>query len=63
MATMVPLTLEQMQFLLNLISEKYGFGYSVKEVDGVKIGALQAALSCGVQVEAEKKPITQGSKV
>ncbi len=44
------LTKKQIAYLLQLLAEKHGHGYSDAEVDGVKIGVLQAALSVMGQV-------------
>ncbi len=52
---MLLLTSDQIQFLLSLIKDKYGQGYSDAEVDGVKVGVVQVALSVGLQLEAARK--------
>jgi len=39
------LSSKEIQFILSLISEKYGFGYSNAEERDVKVGQLQAKLS------------------
>ena len=44
------LTSEEIMFILNLIEQKYGFGYSDAEERGVKVGALQAKLSIMMEV-------------
>ena len=44
------LSSKEIHFILMLIQEKYGFGYSDVETDDVKVGALQAKLSVMLEV-------------
>ena len=39
------LTSKEIMFILNLMKDKYGFGYSDAEEGEIKVGALQAKLS------------------
>ena len=39
------LTSKEIYFILHLMQEKYGSGYSQVEEDGIRVGALQAKLS------------------
>lgn len=48
------LTKEEIVLILTLLREKYGFGYSDTEEDGVKVGALQAKLSIMLEVVSKR---------
>jgi hypothetical protein len=62
------LTESEIGYLLQLLAEKHGFGYSQDHVEGdrgpVKVGALQAKLSLMLEVAhkmaAEKQDRTRG---
>jgi hypothetical protein len=49
------LTSKEIGVILKSLQEKYGFGYSNAEEDGVKIGQLQAKLSIMAEVAAATK--------
>ena len=44
------LTSKEIGIILKSLQEKYGFGYSNAEEDGVKVGQLQAKLSVMAEV-------------
>jgi hypothetical protein len=46
----MPLTSAEIGVILKSLQEKYGFGYSNAEENGVKIGQLQAKLSVMAEV-------------
>ncbi len=48
------LSSDQISYLLLLLSEKHGPGYSDKTVENVSIGTLQAALSIMLEMVTKK---------
>ncbi len=46
---------KEIRFILSLVSDKYGWGYTDKVENGFNIGMFQAKLSVMLQVQVERK--------
>lgn len=51
------LSSEQIQYLMLLIREKHGPGYSRRVIGNVEIGTLQASLSIMLEIAIKKEKI------
>ena len=54
------LTSKEIHFILGLMQEKYGFGYSDAEEDGIKVGQLQAKLSIMMEAAGNSERLRTG---